>query len=394
MRNIMIKRSRLLALVVVGIATLCQGQSGKVIVTVTNSAPVERHAATVSVPWTSLASLLPGFDTKNSKLMVRKNGQSLLCQLFDADLNEAPEELLFQSDFKPMETKVFEVTVAAGVSTMDTTLVDARFVEPRQDIAWENDRIAFRVYGPALAAEVDNGIDVWTKRVRSLIVKKWYEGEEKTPKIVYHEDHGEGADFFNVGRSLGCGGVGVWSNGKLLQPGVFSSYKIISTGPIRASFELTYDKWSINGERLKETVRISLDAGQNLNTIALVFGGAKSGEPLRLAGGLVKRPNTTLYRNTQEGWMSLWGLTNDEVQNGFLGTGIIFSRPDFTTMTEDSAQYLILGKTAVGSTFTYYAGAGWTRSGDFTSEEDWKNYLVSAAVIIRSPLTVNVKLAQ
>jgi pectinesterase len=388
------KYIRLFALLVACATTLSVGQSRKVIVTVTNSAPIEVRTATISVPWTVLKNLLPGLDAKTVEVTGRESSQPLLCQPFDADLDAVPDKLLFQSDFKPGETKHFEVVASATVSREDTSLVDARFVEPRQDLAWENDRIAFRMYGPALAAEVDNGIDVWTKRVRYLIVKKWYEGEEQTPKIVYHEDHGEGADFFNVGRSLGCGGVGIWADGKLAQPGVFSSYKIISTGPIRTCFDLTYDKWNVAGKALKETARISLDAGQNLNKITLVFSGEKDGQPLELAGGLVKRPKTTMFRNAQEGWMSLWGPTNEDAQNGSLGTGIVFNKSGYTSMNEDSTQYLILGKAATDSAFTYYAGAGWTRSGDFKSEEDWKDYLANVAAAIQSPLSVSTELAR
>ena len=38
----------------------------------------------------------------------------------------------------------------------------------KDDFAWENDRIAFRVYGPSLerTGEISSGIDVWCKRVR------------------------------------------------------------------------------------------------------------------------------------------------------------------------------------------------------------------------------------
>ena len=31
---------------------------------------------------------------------------------------------------------------------------------------------------------------------------------------TYHEDHGEGADFYSAGRSRGCGGSGIWRDGR------------------------------------------------------------------------------------------------------------------------------------------------------------------------------------
>ncbi len=48
-----------------------------------------------------------------------------------------------------------------------TSLVQARFVPERMDdFAFENDKVAFRVYGPALKnSQENNGTDCWLKRV-------------------------------------------------------------------------------------------------------------------------------------------------------------------------------------------------------------------------------------
>ena len=318
------------------------------------------------------------------------SGGDIASQVFDSNLDGIPDEFIFQSGFGPRESRTFFVQSTPKNRREVFSVTDVRFVEPRQDLAWENDRIAFRMYGPALAAEVNNGIDVWTKRVKYLIVKKWYEGEEQTPKIVYHEDYGEGADFFNVGRSLGCGGSGIWFENKVYQPGVFTSYKIISPGPIRVCFELYYGPWAFDGKRLTETKRITLDAGQNLNRIDVTYMDSSQSSQLEIACGLVKRNNTKSFENKSHGWMSLWGQTNDSLQNGYLGTGIVFEQSKLTRVTEDKDQYIMLGKTRIGSQYTYYAGAGWTRSGDFNTEEAWNKYLDVFSQELRSQLLVTI----
>jgi pectinesterase len=129
------------------------------------------------------------------------------------------------------------------------------------------------MYGSPVAGDVRNGIDVWTKRVRSLIVAKWYMESEGSPpgKDTYHTDRGEGADYFSVGRSLGAGGSGAWLNGTLYQPGIFSSWKTIFNGPLRVCFELTYDSIRAGQSVLSEVRRISLDAGENLNSLSDIF---------------------------------------------------------------------------------------------------------------------------
>lgn len=115
----------------------------------------------------------------------------------------------------------------------------ARFVPERlDDFAWENDRIAFRMYGPAMweipKKRCGSGIDVWVKKVRYPVIDKWYARKN------YHKDEGEGADYYSVGKTLGCGGLGFWVDGKLQINKHFESYKVIQGAGDRVEFELAY----------------------------------------------------------------------------------------------------------------------------------------------------------
>tara|TARA_A200000159_G_scaffold161456_2_gene183444 strand:- start:3798 stop:4106 length:309 start_codon:yes stop_codon:yes gene_type:complete len=70
----------------------------------------------------------------------------------------------------------------------------ARHVPERlDDFAFENDKVAFRLYGPALQASAENnGTDCWLKRVDYPIIDKWYQRHAQGKS--YHEDTGEGYD--------------------------------------------------------------------------------------------------------------------------------------------------------------------------------------------------------
>ena len=256
------------------------------------------------------------------------------------------------------------------------SVVCGLYALPRQDYAWENDRIAFRVYGPALAAEVNNGIDVWTKRVRYPIVAKWYKEAESSPpgKDSYHHDQGEGADFFAVGRSLGAGGSGLWQEGRVVQPGVFASWKTLANGPVRVGFALTY-KWLVDGDSLTEEKVISLDAGENLNRIEVRFSGPHPGKKLAIVCGLVKRANTRASHSQGGCLLSLWGPTIEDSLAGALGTAVVFPSGGCTGYNEDKEQHLMIGESRVGAAFVYYAGAGWTGNGGILTEKDWAAYL-------------------
>ncbi len=68
-----------------------------------------------------------------------------------------------------------------------------RYVPERgDDIAWENDRMAFRVFGPQVHGKVGSAIDVWTKSLEYPIIDKWY--RLNANGMDYHVDRGEGLE--------------------------------------------------------------------------------------------------------------------------------------------------------------------------------------------------------
>jgi pectinesterase len=352
---------------------------------VKNPAGFDRWHETVAVPLPNVVDALGKIDP--DRLRVTRAGESatLAIQLTDA-------ELLFQSDIKAGGLERFVVSHAPAKEVPHPSLVSGLFALPRQDYAWENDRIAFRMYGPALAAEVNNGIDVWTKRVHYPIVAKWYkEAESSAPgKDSYHQDRGEGADFFSVGRSLGAGASGLWREGKVVQPGVFTSWKTLANGPIRVSFVLTYS-WFLDGDSVKEEKVISLDAGENLNRIEVRFSGSKTPKGMSLACGLVKRAGTTVSRDNKSCILSLWGPVNDEPVNGSLGTAVVLPPGVCSGDAEDKDQFLVIGDSRPAVPFIYFAGAGWTGNGGFSNGEGWAAYLKDFVQRMSTPLQITTQ---
>ena len=354
-------------------------------ITVINPASLERKSETVTFNLSGVFQSYPELMGKN--IGVFQSSNELVHQLIDENMDDVPDILIFQSSFKPNEKKTFTLRVVEKNNEV-VSVVDGRFVLPRQDFAWENDRIAFRVYGSIIAGDVKNGIDVLTKRVRYPIIDKWYKGEEQIPKIVYHEDHGEGADYFSVGKSLGCGGVGLLWNGKLVQAGLFSFYRVIANGPIRTSFELYYPNWELDTIKYLEIKRVTLDSGSNMNKIEERFISNTPFDDLTIAAGLVKRKDTRVNQN--EGWMTLWGLTTADPSIGSLGTAIVIGNSNIVSPIEDDANWLLSTTIKKNFSFTYYSGAGWTKSGDFNSEKEWNEYVKQFAMLLQQPLIVTI----
>ena len=204
--------------------------------------------------------------------MLDARGATVLSELVDDDGDESPDELVFQTDFAPRETKAFKlVSGKRALPAPADFKVYGRFVRERHDdFAWENDRVAHRIYGPGLETYAkdsltSSGIDVWVKRVPKLIVNEWYMTDD------YHQDHGEGADFYSVGKSRGCGGVGIWTGGALVSSRNFTGSRVLANGPVRLVFELTYAPWDAGGAKVSETKRVTLDAGTAFNRIESTF---------------------------------------------------------------------------------------------------------------------------
>ncbi len=171
----------------------------------------------------------------------------------------------------------------------------------KDDVAWENDRIAFRVYGPALEAtgEVSSGIDVWVKRTRKPVVEKWYYLAQ------YHKDHGEGLDMYKVAPAGAAaapvsGGTASFAWLTILSPGACSK-----TARLRVAFELGYAPYDAGGIKVRETRRFSLETGSNLNRIETRFDWDGGPDELRRRGHRQTRRAAArrILPKTVPGWL-------------------------------------------------------------------------------------------
>lgn len=390
--SILIKRITAVVAFVCVIIVYTFAKDQRIVVTIMNSLQLDRSNEIIVLQWDELKKLSPTLDPATICILDVKTNNELITQVIDRDQNGIPEELIFRSDFRGKETKQFIVQAYDRGSKTIQSLTEVHFMLPREDIAWENDRNAYRIYGPILAKDVNNGIDVWAKRVRSLIIEKWYKGDEATGsnRISYHEDHGEGADFFDVGRTLGAGSCALFRDDSLYQPGVFATYKILATGPLRTMFEVTYKPVQFVGKNISEVKRITLDAGSNLNSVEVTYTCDSLKGTVPFAVGIVKRKGVTIYTEKENRWVSLWGQTNEKEENGSFGTGIVMTKRTFKDFKEDKTHVLILGIAELGKAANYYTGAAWTRSGDFNTVEEWNNYLKEFSQRLESPCTITL----
>jgi hypothetical protein len=248
----------------------------------------------------------------------------------------------------------------------------ARYVPERMDdIAWENDRIAHRIYGPALQhnpkEHSGSGIDVWVKKVREPVINEWYKSGK------YHIDRGTGLDFYEVGLSRGDGGLGIWDNQKLYNSKDWIEQKILDRGPDECGFTISYAPWDAHGRSVWEHRTETLKAGSNLDRIESTIDSDKPGEII-VGIGLAKRDGKggKLLQDKDLGVMSYW---QPPEKNGTIGVGVVVDPASIVGFGEDKLNYLVLVKATAGKPFLYYAGACWDRGLDFKTSDEWEKYL-------------------
>jgi hypothetical protein len=361
--------------------------TSQVTVSVRNPSPLARQNETVSVSARDLKRVLQFDDVRRIQVRDPLSRKNLLTQAVD-DGNGTYDELIFQTDLAPDETRKFEFTVGERrIPTVQDFKAYGRFVREREDdFAWENDRIAHRMYGQALETSpqeplTSSAVDVWVKRVPRLVINDWYMVDD------YHRDHGEGGDFYSAGSTRGCGANGIWANGRLYPSANFTNSHVLANGPIRVMFELTYPAWDANGTRISEVKRITLDAGQNFNRFEshyVIEGGSRE---LDDAIGIRKGTDASVRKSSDTGTMSSWETLPD--QHGQLGCAVLVNPAGLTGFTDDAKNFLLTVKMPTDRVVTYYAGFGWSAS-DFPTQDDWKHYVANFADRIKAPVQVTI----
>lgn len=254
----------------------------------------------------------------------------------------------------------------------------ARFVPERMDdFAWENDRIAFRAYGPALReSSEDSGFDAWLKRVSYPIVDKWYAAHLSGQS--YHVDHGEGYDPYKVGASRGCGGLGLWLDEQWVTSNVFTGWEILHSTPELTRFVLHYE-WEHEGDRYTEAKEISIRLGDPLFRATSTFrknGALAPGLPVAI-GLVLHHEADRVLKDPDAGWMAVW----EELDGAGLGTGVVIDAErieDIFVQTgpgELDDHAVLLTRSDARAQVDYYAGYGWARAGVILTPEDWTRYL-------------------
>ena len=354
----------------------------KATITIQNNSSTDREQAIVSINWKTILNSYPKIDTANFVVMNQNTKKQIAFQL-EKKGQTAIENLLVQVDVKSKST--VNIVVQKGKAETFEVKTYARFIpERKDDFAWENDKIAFRAYGKALEKTEGDayGFDVWVKRTDKLVLNERYKRND------YHLDHGDGLDYYHVGYTLGAGNMAPYIKDTIRYSGNYHQWRVLDNGPLRSTFQLTFDIWNAGGIKVKAVKTISLDAGSQLNRIENIYTfDDKNSIPVVV--GIIRREKAgVISLNEQQGIMGYWEPTFDK--DGTTAVGSILTTP-IQNMWVDKAQ--LLTKTSVKSNepIIYYTGAAWDKAGKISNAKQWFDYLNNFYQQINNPLIINIK---
>ncbi len=366
------------------LAGACRAQT-EIRVAVVNPTQILRVQESIELDWAEIQKRSADLKPQETAVLDASTRQPLRTQVLQID---GRTSLLFQTDLQPGQKKEFILLKRPeGMTEPDSPArTYCRFIpERKDDFGWENDKAAYRMYGPALEYEtITSGIDAWGKCVPYPVIDKFIR-DYNEKQIPYHYDHGEGGDFYKVGNTLGCGGLAPFVDGKVcLPPHNFVQWKILANGPLRSVFELTYRPWQAGPYTVSEVKRVSIDLGSNLSRIECTYTCTQT-DTLPLAAGIVLR------ETSQQTWkapqsIAYW-LPTDFI-SGHMGCGVVFGAGWAAEPTEADGHLLLTLSHKIAKPAVYYAGSCWDKNEQFNTFEKWQQYLKTFKQRLDSPVAV------
>lgn len=390
--------------------------SRTVTVTVTNPLAMERSNEMVEVSMETVTDRLGLADTAQI-VVLNADGQQVPYQItYDG-------KVIFPAAIVAGGTATY--TIQTGTpEAFDVKACGRCYPERMDDMAWENDLVAFRAYGPALQAKGERGFgyDLFTKyNTTEPMLEAMYAKEldkETLAKIVelkktdpkaaaelsrersYHIDHGYGMDCYAVGPTLGAGVAALMVNDTIIYPWCYKNQEILDNGPLRFTVKLEFTPLTVKGDStVVETRLITLDAGSHLNKTAVSYSNLKETLPI-VAGIVLHEPDGAVVADAANGYITYVDPTTGP-DNGkiFMGAAVpavvkdaktvLFSEKEKKERNNADGHVLAVSDYEPGSEYVYYWGFAWDKA-DIKTADAWNRYMADFAQKVRNPLTVKV----
>ena len=345
--------------------------------------------------------------SENFKTVVEVSADSVLslldsryCFVTDASGNEVPSQVTYDGRL------IFPISPSSGASSKyyvnpsdtlrvyDALVAGRLYPERADDVAWENEIVGFRIYGPATQAkgEKSYGYDIFFKYPdNGLVLERLYEPETNPatwvkrdslaaidPQLAddfvktfsYHLDHGLGMDCYAVGPTLGAGVAALLDNDTISFPWCYSKAEVLDNGPIRFTVALDFAPRIVGNDTITEHRIVSLDSKSHLNQCTVWYDGLSSEKDIVV--GFPLRDDSEVFSDLNSGIIAYADPTQGP-DNGKALLGIVAENPA-SGFFEKEGHALLSYKLQPDEQFTYRWGFAWDRT-DIPNLESWTTYL-------------------
>jgi rhamnogalacturonyl hydrolase YesR len=332
---------------------------------ITNPTDAARPAENIVVSVSDLKRAAPDFAAGNAIVVATDAATleedarilqtaELPSQADDLDGDGKYDELVFQIDLKPHQTRI--VTIAYGDQASILRLrsrypmrTAMKFATRYEGLGWESEEAAWRIY-----FDKRNAIDLYGKRRPGLYLDLF-----AAPEYIYHLETPFGRDIFKVDPTLGIGSVAAIVDGKAMPVAEVTDrqWRVLTTGPVRSVGELEYKGWKIAGRTVNLVSRLTQWAGEHGFEHRITATGA---DGVTLAAALPKKPNIPLI-----GGRATWGpqvvepgtkASSRELPDQNLGLAVITHAAEIASSTSDAGNHLFVLKSPTAS---WYVAAMW-----------------------------------
>ena len=292
-------------------------------------------------------------------------------------------KLLMDVHVRPNGKATF--SIQPGIPAAIKSSVGGRMYPERlDDIAFENDRIGFRLYGPAMQRKGEKGFghDVWVKRTTDFVLEELYSND---PRLSFHLDYGRALDCYGVGPTLGCGTPCLVRDGKIVFPWCYETYKILDKGPLRFTVQVNFAP--VNG--ITEHRILSLDKGSNFCEATVWYDGiSKSAD---IAAGLAIRPADPTTVVIGKDYVHYADPTVDPERHQFqIFSALLFPDTRVSIIQQENHALGVLKNYHSDLRFHYFFGAAWSEF-DVRSQAEWQCRIEGFMQARQRPLQVTVK---
>ena len=378
---------------------------------VTNQSESSLSAKPIVVKRSDLEAKFGQLKEQRLVYLVDQKGEKILAQLDDTRGKGTWDELYAQVDLEAGQTLTFTLEWANEADFADVKYrTNIRFADMNdaskeferadrlknndsettekifqfEGPGWENDVIGFRNFFDAR-----NGMDIWGKVTSEMVLDKV--GVKNAP--TYHEMQAWGMDILKVGNSLGAGSIALQSANQLYQvgPGAVGTYKLITEGPLRSTFELKFDRINIEGRLISVSHRITIEAGKPFYANSVFVDDAGDA---KLVTGMVNMQTNDVYYIPGSDISYFFTHDKQSYLGEHLGMAIIVPNRQievFTTPDEGEgitqSYYTVMD--LVNQPIEYYFMAGWeVQNPIYSTFEGFENELKQQVAQIAAQIDV------